>query len=144
VNLPEHFCNGAPSKTMPERSAIPFTHNLTEIVDADGWITFENFKKKLVLKLADGANLPKKFWLKLDFDAPESVDLAHLPLRVYFDFIGEMFPGHCARPLLQRGANALLIETSGHAKAIGFGPLQAGARFKLHPMLYSANSDDGV
>ena len=144
VNLPEHFFNVVPSKTMPGRSAIPFTHNLTEIVDADGWITFENFKKKLVLSLTDCANLPKKFWLKLDFDAPESVDLAHLPLRVYFDFIGEMFPGHCARPLLVRGANTLLVETSGQAQAIGFGPLQAGARFKLLPTLYYADPEDAA
>jgi hypothetical protein len=144
VNLPEHFFNVEPATAMPNKVLIQTTDNLAEIVDADGWITFENLKKKLVLRLSDGSNLPKKFWLQLEIDAAESIDMASLPLRIYFDFIGEMFPGHCARPLVRRGMNSLLVETSGYAQAIGFGPLQAGVRFKLHPALYNAGPKDSI
>lgn len=144
VNLPEHFFRVEPAVAMPDREHIETTDNLVEIVDADGWITFQNFKKKLVIRLKDGRNLPKKFWLRLELDAAESLDLSALPLRVYFDFIDEMFPAHCARPLVARGHNTLFVETSGHAKAIGFGPLQAGVRFKLTPVLYRAELDDSI
>lgn len=142
VNLPEHFFNITPCQSIPNRPLIPVIDNSAEIVDEDGWITFKNFKKKQVLRPAMGGMLPKKFWLFLEFDAPETMNLADLPLRIYFDFIGEMFPGHCCRPIIVRQANYYFVETSGQAAAIGFGPLHAGVKLKLHPMLHEASSDD--
>lgn len=142
VNLPEHFFRVEPAVSMPVRSLMETVDNMSDIIDEDGWITFQDFKKKLVIRLSDGKNIPKKFWFRLELDAAESLDMAGLPLRVYFDFIDEMFPGHCARPLLARGLNILFVETSGQAKAIGFGPLQAGMRFKLSPVMYRAEMGD--
>jgi hypothetical protein len=144
VNLPEHYFNVAPGGRMPERRVMATEANRAEVTDDDGWISFENLKKKLVLRLPDGGNLPKKFWLKLHLDAPASLDLATTPVRVYFDFIGDMFPGHCARPMLKRGTNFLLVETSGFAQGVGFGPLAAGTRLKLDPVLHEAAPEDAV
>lgn len=144
VNLPEHFFSVLPGRGMPRRPVLPTQSNAADIVDADGWITFENFKKKLVLSRPDGSNFPKKFWLRLDLDAMPSLDLSTLPVRVYFDFIGEMFPGHCARPQLKLGTNYLLVETSGFAQAIGFGPLHAGTRMKLAATLHEADPADAA
>lgn len=142
VNLPEHFFSVAPAPRMPQRPPLAIVSNAEEVLDSDGWVTFEHFRKKLVLGLPGGGNLPKKMWLRLDLDAPASLDLSTLPVRVYFDFIGEMFPGHCARPALKRGANFLLVETSGFAQAVGFGPLEAGTRLKLGVTLYEAAAAD--
>lgn len=144
VNLPEHFFNVSPCQAIPNRSHLPVTDNRTEIIDVDEWITFENFKKKLVVRPVDGGNLPTKFWLRMELDAPETMNLAQLPLRVYFDFIGDMFPGHCCRPVIVRGTNYFFVETSGQASAIGFGPLEAGMKFKLHPTIFSAQDEDSV
>ena len=144
VNLPEYFFSLEPTTALPDRELITTIDNLTDIVDEDGWITFANFKKKLVIRLKNGSNLPKKFFLHLEFDTAETIDLTSLPLRVYFDFIGDMFPAHCTRPLLTNGSNNLLVETSGRARAIGFGPLQTGVRFKLRAVLYSDASDDSI
>lgn len=142
VNLPEHFFNVAPARGMPQRPRLAVVSNAEEVVDADGWVTFENFRKKLVLALPGGGNLPRKFWLRLDLEAPATLDLSTLPVRIYFDFIGEMFPGHCARPVLKRGENFLLVETSGFAQALGFGPLETGTRLRLGATLYEAASAD--
>lgn len=144
VNLPEHFFHVVPCKTGPERPILNTKDNLNEVLSPEGWIIFERLKKKLILEPEDGRKLPEKFWLCLDFDAPEELDLAGTPLRIYFDYIGEMFPGHCARPAIQRGRNWFLVETSGQANAIGFGPLLVGMRFKIHPLLYQAMPGDVV
>jgi|SRR5665213_1451040 len=139
LNLPEYFFAVEPKPISPERATLATDSNASEIIDADGWITFENMKKKLVLRLANGAKLPQKFWMRLDIDAPRGVDLRTLPLRIYFDFVGEMFPAHCARPSINRGQNAYLVETSGMATAIGFGPLLPNTRFKLSVELLEAS-----
>lgn len=143
VNLPEHFFKITPAPKIPERDAIATTTNAVEMTDDDGWVAFPSIKKKLVFK-PDGAEfLPKNFWIRLQFDGEDDLDFATQPLRIYFNYTGQMFPGHCARPKLQRGVNYLFIETNGRAMAVGFGVLHDGTRLKLEPEFYLANDDDG-
>jgi hypothetical protein len=78
----------------------------------------------------------------VDLDVSRGVDLSSCPLRIYFDFIGALFPAHCARPTVQRGENYFFVETSGRAKALGFGPLQVPVRFRIQPVAYEAAPND--
>jgi hypothetical protein len=140
-NLPEQFFLVEPRPLTPDRPPLPTNSNWAEIVGPGGWITFESINKKLVLTLPD-RKLPQKFWLMLDFESEPRVDMATLPLRIYFDFIGLMIPAHCARPPVVHGRNHYLVETSGLASAIGFGPLLLNSKFKLSPVLLEALPSD--
>jgi hypothetical protein len=140
-NLPEEFFVVRPNPLPADRPLLSTNSNCSEIVDPDGWITFDKIHKKLVLKLAD-RRLPQKFWLTLDLEAEPHLDLTILPLRIYFDFVGAMVPAHCARPPIVRGRNHYLVETSGFANAIGFGPLVPNTKFKLSAQLLEALPND--
>jgi hypothetical protein len=140
-NLPEEFFAVEPKPLPAERLVLPTNSNCSEIVGPDGWITFDKIQKKLVLKLAD-RRLPQKFWLTLDLEAEPDLDLTIQPIRIYFDFVGAMVPAHCARPPIVRGKNHYLVETSGLASAIGFGPLVPNTKFKLSARLLEALPND--
>ena len=136
LNLPEHFFAVEPDAPFSGRPQLLTVDNARDVGSSDGWVDFANLKTILVLRPADGTKLPRKFWLQLFFDAPRGINLKTLPLRNYFDFVGEMFPAHCNRPEIVRGDNYFSIETSGLASAIGIGPLLPGTRFKLLPKLF--------
>ncbi len=144
VNLPEHFFTVTPCTDMPARPLLATTDNAAEVTTPDGWVSFDTLKVKQVYAPADGGRLPADFWVKLTLDAPADLDLSTNPVRLYFDFIGEMFPGHCARPALRRGDNLLFVETSGNASALGIGPLEAGTRLRLSAQLYQASETDDL
>lgn len=144
VNLPEHFFTVTPCSELPERPSLPTSDNAAEVAGPDGWITFNNLKTKLVHRPTGDGRLPADFWLRLTLDAPEDLDLSTNPVRIYFDFIGEMFPGHCARPTLRRGVNVLFVETSGNASGLGIGPLAAGIRLKVEAQLFQAGENDDL
>lgn len=144
VNLPEHFFTVTPCAEMPPRPLLPTMDNAAEVTGPDGWITYETLRTKLVYKPADGERLPADFWLRLTLDAPNDLDLSTNPVRIYFDFIGEMFPGHCARPALRRGVNTLLVETSGNAARLGIGPMTAGSRLKVEAQVFVAEDNDDL
>jgi hypothetical protein len=99
-------------------------------------------KKKLIFVRPDNQPLPRAFWLRVDLDVSSGIDLKTCPLRIYFDFIGALFPAHCARPPVRRGVNYFFVETSGKAAALAFGPLQVPARFRLEAAAYEAAPED--
>lgn len=137
VNLPEHFFAVAPDTGAAAQGAEIAMTQATEVRDADGWIVYDKVAPQLIYAPTGVENLPKTFILEMDFDHGNTMALETNPLRVYFNFIGEYFPGHCARPPIQLGTNRYLVETSGLATAIAFGPLEAGVRFKLVPRFYA-------
>lgn len=142
VNLPEHFFLVTPASKRPERPAIAIEDTTPELADAAGWVDYDNLKKKRVYRLASGANLPRKFWMELDLDASANFDFAAQPLRIYFDFTGQFYPAHCARPPVSRGSNIFLVETSGNAAAWAFGPLDPGVKIRTAVRLYEADGSD--
>lgn len=143
VNLPEHFFKVTPSPGMPERGTISVTSNLQEIQDSDSWVSFPSLNRKLVFTPDGNEHFPKNFWIRIKLEGEDSLDFASHPLRVYFNYTGKMFPGHCSRPKICRDINYLFVETNGKAKAIAFGPLHEGTRFKIEPQFFAASDDDG-
>lgn len=143
VNLPEHFFKVTPCASMKKREPLYTTNNAAELTGTDGWTTFPTLGKKLEFTPKDAEYFPKSFWISTFFATENDNDHATQPLRIYFDYLGKMFPGHCARPTVRHGVNTFFIETNGKAKAVGFGPLQAGLRFKIEPQFFAATDDDG-
>jgi len=144
VNLPEHFFSVTATQKMPERPPLALQLQTPELIGGDGWIDFDVVQKKLTFRLAGDAPLPPAFWLRVDLDIEPGVDLATLPLRVYFDFIGAFFPAHCARPPISRGANYFLVESSGLAKGLAFGPLHNPMRMRIRAEAFEAAAEDDV
>ena len=142
VNLPEHFFAVTATQQMPERRALELQLQTPELISPDGWIDFDVFKKKLTFVRPDHVPLPRTFWLRVDLDAGRGIDLSICPLRIYFDYIGALFPAHCARPPVKRGTNFFLVETSGMAKALAFGPLQVPTRFNIRAQAFDATTED--
>lgn len=139
VNLPEHFFAVSPLDGTPAPSAELAMIEAEDVRDSAGWIHHEKVPPRLIYTAKDSENLPKKFVLEMDFDHGGTMAVENTPLRIYFNFIGEYFPGHCTRPPVQIGKNRYLIETSGKASAIAFGPLDAKTRFKLAPRFYTVD-----
>lgn len=137
VNLPEHFFAVSPlSETLASDSELLMVE-AADVRDDTGWIQHEKVPPRLIYTPKTTENLPKKFILEMEFDHGGTMTVETNPLRIYFNFIGEYFPGHCARPPVQLGQNRYLVETSGQASAIAFGPLEANVRFKLAPRFYA-------
>lgn len=135
VNLPEHFFSVTSVSKSMAGTELAFTRSDNSI-DADGWTLHEKIAPRLIYTPTDGTALPKAFLLDIDFDDDGRLELSSNPLRIYFNFIGEYFPGHCARPAVKVGASRYLVETSGQAKAIAFGPMERGVRFKIAARFY--------
>jgi hypothetical protein len=144
VNLPEHFFAVTATQRMPERPALPLALRTPDLPGSDGWIDFDVLPKKLTFTRPGNAPLPAAFWLRVDLDVEPRIDLATLPLRIYFDFIGAFFPAHCARPPIRRGTNYFFVETSGMAKALAFGPLHLPMRMRIGAETFEAVADDDV
>lgn len=141
VNLPEHFFAVSPQETADWGESLTLTEVAPELRTQDGWHKHEKGKPQLIYRLADGQNLPKKFWVELDLDIPKDLDLSGTPIRMFFNFTGEYFPGHCTRPLLKRGRNVVYVETSGNATHFAFGPLSSPMRFRINAQAYAASAD---
>jgi hypothetical protein len=142
LNLPEHFFAVTATTEMPERRPLELSLRTPELVGRDGWIDFDTQQKKLIFTRPGNEQLPPAFWLRVELDVSRGVDLSSCPLRIYFDFIGALFPAHCARPTVQRGLNYLYVETSGMATALAFGPLQVPAQLRIEAVAYQAMPDD--
>jgi len=138
LNLPEHFFAVTATMEMPERRPLELVLQTPELIGRNGWIDFDAPQKKLVFIRPDKQPLPPAFWLRVNLDVSRGVDLSTCPVRFYFDFIGALFPGHCARPPVQRGVNHFFVETSGMAKALAIGPLQIPAKFRVEAAAYEA------
>ena len=135
VNLPEHFFAAAPASNSLAGPELAFTR-ADKSTDSDGWTLHEKIAPRVIYTPADGGMLPKAFLLDVDFDDEGRLDLSGNPLRIYFNFIGEYFPGHCVRPAVNVGTCRYLVETSGQAKSIAFGPMEPGVRFKIAARFY--------
>ncbi|HVX35846.1 MAG TPA: hypothetical protein VHC71_06480 [Hyphomicrobium sp.] len=142
VNLPEHFFAVTATQRLPERAPLELRLQTPELIGDDGWIDFDVLQKKLTFARPDDAPLPSAFWLRVDLDVEPRIDLATLPLRIYFDFIGAFFPAHCARPPIRRGTNYFYVETSGMAKALAFGPLHPPTRMRIRAETFEASASD--
>lgn len=142
VNLPEHYFLVKPDAGFGgTRPDLPLVEKEPENRGTDGWVECDKPRPKLIFGLADGANLPRRFWLEVDLQA-EGLTLAENPVRFFFNFTGEYFPGHCARPVLRPGYNLFWVETSGKASDIGFGPISVPARLKIGARAYTATEAD--
>jgi len=140
VNLPEHFFLASKEEKFERGPQIKL-----EQFGVDGWkpmdlLSHENQKPLAKFRVAgdEPQNLPKRFWLKLDFKSGKKVQLAEDPIRLFFNFTGEYFAGHCTRPQLIDGENWLCVETSGNASDFAFGPISVPASFSLSAEMYSA------
>lgn len=141
VNLPEHFFQITPGAPEGARPALELAEVAPENRDADGWVTHEKVRPQLMFKRADGENLPKAFWLEVDLEA-EGLDLAGDPMRFYFNFTGEYFPGHCTRPRMEMGTNRYWVETSGNASDLAFGPLNLPSKLRMGVRMAEATEAD--
>lgn len=141
VNLPEHFFQVTPSDTNDECPELAIVETTPENRQADGWVVHDKVPPQIIYAPEDGGNLPKAFWLEVDLAPDAELDLASDPMRFYFDFTGDFFPGHCARPKLKIGLNRYYIETSGLARRLAFGPLSLPSRFSLTARFYAASAD---
>ncbi|HVX35835.1 MAG TPA: hypothetical protein VHC71_06425 [Hyphomicrobium sp.] len=142
VNLPEHFFAVTATQKMPERPPLNLQLQTPDLPGRDGWIEFDTLAKKLTFARPGEAPLPPTFWLRLDLDVDPHVDLSVCPLRVYFNYTGTFYPAHCARPPVRRGINYFLVETSGLAKALAFGPLQLPMRMRIRAETFAAFGED--
>lgn len=136
VNLPEHFFTVTPyvfPKSAPEND-LEIEEITPELRVEGGWVEHKNAQPMISYRMANGENLPKRFRLDIDFDS--SMQIKDSPLRIYFNFTGEYFPGHCARPPVKKGKNSYIVETSGFAKALGFGPLNYPARLNVRARMF--------
>lgn len=137
VNLPEHFFAVSPaSETLVSDDELSMVET-DNVRDATGWIQHEKVSPRLIYTPKTAENLPKQFILEIEFDHGRTMAVETDPLRIYFNFTGEYFPGHCARPPVQLGKNRYLVQTSGQASAIAFGPLESNVRFKLALRFYA-------
>jgi hypothetical protein len=142
LNLPEHFFAVTATQQMPQRSPIELELLTPDLIGTNGWTDFDAFKKKLTFVRPNNAPLPRMFWLRVELDSASGVDFSICPLRVYFDYIGAFFPAHCARPPVKQGTNFFLVETSGLAKGLAFGPLQVPTKFKIRAEAFEAMAED--
>lgn len=141
VNLPEHHFLVEP-RTMPApRTALPLVEEHPEARDMRGWVHHADFKPLITYAAASGDKLPKQFWLDVDYDATK-MSLKDAPLRVFFNFTGDYFTGHCTRPPVQVGHNRFWVETSGNATHIGFGPMTLPSELKVTAQAYAADPAD--
>ncbi|WP_137702846.1 hypothetical protein [Marimonas lutisalis] len=141
VNLPEHFFLVQPGNFRGDRPALDLAEIEPGHRDAGGWVLNEKPRPKIIYGLADGGNLPRRFWLELDVQA-EDLDFTAQPVRVHFNFTGAYFPGHCARPEIAPGRNLYWVETSGNASDMGFGVVNVPARLNIRARAYSALDSD--
>jgi len=63
-------------------------------------------------------------------------------MRFYFNFTGEYFPGHCARPKIALGTNRYWVETSGNAEDLAFGPLNLPSKLRMSVRMAEATEAD--
>jgi hypothetical protein len=138
VNLPEHFFAVTPAPAGTQAGAELAMVETPDARDAKGWVTHAKVAPRLIYTPADGGTLPKTFILEMEFDDAGTMKLDSNPLRMYFNFIGEYFPGHCARPPVRVGTNRYQVETSGLARSMAFGPMETDVRFKLNPRFFAA------
>ena len=141
VNLPEHFFLVKPAKFDGDRPAIELTEQVPEHRDTQGWVAYEKPQPKIIYKLSDYPNLPRKFWLEIDLQS-EGLDLSTNPIRFFFNFTGAYFPGHCVRPRVRKGRNVFWVETSGNAHDIGFGVITMPSRLNIRARAYLPDESD--
>jgi hypothetical protein len=137
VNLPEHFFLVVPAPMPAGRDPIAIEHQppLSE------WLTCTTQKPCAFLRCVNDAPLPCGFWLQLDLEG-QPLDWTSQPLRIFFNFAGAYFPGHCARPVVRPGRNLFWVETSGLARDLGFGIVSPPARLRLRALSYAATPED--
>ncbi len=140
VNLPEHFFLVSTTGDAPRGANIPLEQFGLENWQPNDKVTHDTQKPQAKFRLAGDTqqNLPKKLWLKLTFKAGKNVELAENPVRIFFNYTGEYFAGHCARPQLVNGENWLLVETSGNAEDFAFGTISAPSSFNLNAEMFAA------
>ncbi len=141
VNLPEHHFLVEPQQMPGTREDLPLIEELGQERDARGWVQHADYKPLITYRLASGGNLPSRFWVDVDFDGT-AMNVKDNPLRVFFNFTGDYFTGHCTRPPVQVGHNRFWVETSGNATHIGFGPMNVPSGLKLTARAYVAHPDD--
>ncbi|MEL6617684.1 MAG: hypothetical protein AAFP16_02325 [Pseudomonadota bacterium] len=141
VNLPEHHFLVRPAAPDGPRAAMPLREGNPDHRDAKGWVRHDNHKPLITYALETGDNLPKRFWLELDF-ASKGLRLGADPLRIFFNFTGNYFTGHCARPTVSQGRNMYWVETSGNAADFGFGPISMPSKLNITARAYAATAAD--
>ncbi|MDS9467716.1 hypothetical protein RGQ15_09075 [Paracoccus sp. MBLB3053] len=134
VNLPEYFFLCAKGKDGPRQEEIALREIGEGFRDLNGWISNTDLTPKLVMRMADGSNVPKRLRLRVQYEAGDGLTREDEPLRMFFRFTDNYIDAHSDRPKLRNGLNVLDIETSGTAREIAFGPSMTArlpCKFKL-------------
>lgn len=140
VNLPEHFFLVSTESDAGRGDNIPLEQFGLPDWKPNDKISHENAKPQAKFRITGDTqqNLPKKFWLKLNFKGGKNVNLAENPIRIFFNYTGDYFAGHCARPPLVNGENWLFVETSGNAEDFAFGPIKVPMAYHVDVEMYAA------
>lgn len=146
VNLPEHYFLVEPTQRSLSEDFFTssFQYNRALHVSEEGvYQHFRTQKDKIILTRANNLNFPKKFLMLFELNVPKSLDLQSNIFRIYFDFIGEFFPGHATRPKLDSGRNILYVETNGKVKRIAIGAMLADIRARFDQISFYELPTDG-
>lgn len=130
VNLPEHYFYVAEARDDHAGAPLQVVEQAPNPRDGSGWVDHPNKNPRIIFKMKDGKNFPKRFRLSLSLTARENTHVLDGDLRICFRYTDKFIAAHCARPLLRQGENVLDVETSGLADAIAFMPLKLPCAFK--------------
>lgn len=132
LNLPEqYFAVVQRHDHPPEGKPIALLEDEPNPRDDESWIRQSRMSPSLVLRMADGSNLPKRFRLRLNFKHGVGTSSPSASLRLFFRYTGRFVNEHCYKLVLKDGQNVLDVETSGLADRIAFGPWELPCSYKM-------------
>lgn len=146
VNLPEHYFLVEPKDRFPldDEEVLLINCNKKLVVSNDGvFQEFETQHNKIIWNPIDGSKFPRKFLMIFEFDIADKHYLEKNIFRIYFDFLGEFFPGHATRPYLGPGKNILYIETNGQVKRVAVGAMVSDVRACFENVRFFELPDEG-
>ncbi len=124
VNLPEHhFAVERLDRTSPWRLGrrVRVQVVVPDVrTDRNQRMVLEKQQDRIIVSSEDGAPFAKRFALSFILDASPSA-IHGEKVRLYFDFVGDFFPGHATRPKLVSGVNHLSVESNGKVRRLAIG-----------------------
>lgn len=143
VNLPEHYFYVTEAQDSRTSAPLEVIEQAPDPRNRDGWVEHPNKNPRVVFKMKDGSNFPKRFRMSLKLTARENTHVLDGNLRICFRYTDKFIAAHCARPALRQGENTLDIETSGLADAVAFMPLMLPCAFKCETRFTELPTDEG-
>lgn len=141
VNLnKEYFFVQAVSEIPVLKELKTTKTNMPHVTFEKDSLVYNNQNAGEIYRLISNKNLPKRFYLEVDLKNTNITNFNDLPIRIFFNFTGKRFPGHCSRPSFKIGINRFYVETSGLAKDISFGVVQPPKNFHTSIKIYEKSS----